>query len=392
MSNSKAMQELRQAIETADRNLLLALRDRMNLVERIVESKLTSAYPFRDRLREERVLERVRHLAVELGLDAHEVERFYRQIMEMSIAHQQQHVERLDNAPLRVAYQGVEGSYTHLTAQRRYAGRGGGALLTGCRTFREAVDAVRDGSADVGLLPIENTTAGSINETYDLLAEGGVAVNAEVVSRIEHCLLVLPGTPLEDLRTVISHPQAIAQCEAFWRSTPWITPQADFDTAGAALRVKESGDRTLGAIAGASAAQLFGLEVLRRGIQSQEGNYTRFVEIAREPVPCPPGALCKTSILIQLVGDHPGALGDVLTAFSRRSVNLTKLESRPVAGQAWTYRFYLDLEGHAASAPIQSALAEIESRVTHVRVLGTYPRAEDAGSAPPGVPPASPSS
>jgi len=370
------LQRLREAIEAADRKLLAALRERMALVEQVAETKVHAAYPFRDRPREERVLEGIRRAAVELGLDAHEVERLYRLVMEMSIARQEQHVRGLDTVPLRIAYQGIEGSYTHLAAQRRYAHREGGALLTGCESFREVASAVKEGAADLGLLPIENTTAGSINETYDLLAEGGITITGEIVSRIEHCLLALPGTKLEDLRVVMSHPQAILQCEAFWREVPWIRPQAEFDTAGAARKVKESNRRDLGAVASASAGRLFGLEVLRAGIQTQAGNATRFVEVAREAVPCPHDAACKTSLVLLLSDDHPGALGDVLTAFSRRGVNLTKLESRPALGTAWTYRFYLDLLGHAASRPIGEALEEIRPMLGELRVLGTYPVAE----------------
>lgn len=379
------MPSVRESIEAIDDELLGVLKRRMDLVERIAEAKLDSAWPFRDPQREEQVLARVRRMAVDHGLDAHGVERFYRQIMEMSIAHQQHHIHNLATVPLRVHYQGVEGSYTHLTAQRRYAHREGGVLLTGCRTFREVAAAVIDGSADVGLLPIENTTAGSINDTYDLLGEGGITINAEVVSHIEHCLLALPGTRVEDLRVVLSHPQAIMQCEVFWRTVPWIRPTAEFDTAGAARKVQATGDPTLGAVASASAATLFGLEIVREGIQTQQGNYTRFVEVAREPVPCPADVPCKTSLLIELAHE-PGALGEVLRGFGERGVNLTKLESRPVLGSAWTYRFYLDLEGHAASSQVTEALAAIGPSVRETRILGTYPRAGEAGRLSPEKP------
>ena len=369
------LQAVREAIEGVDREILAALKRRMDLVEQVARAKIESAAPFRDRRREEQIIDRIRHAATELGLDAHEIERLYRDIMEMSVAHQQALVRSLEGVPLRVAYQGVEGSFSHLTAQRRYAGREGGVLLTGHDTFRGAVDAVRDGSADFALMPIENTTAGSVHETYDLLAEGGVTITAEVVSRVEHCLLALPGAKLESLRTVISHPQALAQCEAFLRTIPWAVTRTEFDTAGSARKVREGNDPTVAAIASESAARLYGLEVLRRGIQTQEGNYTRFVEIAREAVACPPGASCKTSLQIALA-HKPGALGDVLARFGARRVNLTRIESRPVLGSPWQYRFYLDLEGHAASEPVRAALEELKPVTTEVRVLGTYPRAE----------------
>jgi chorismate mutase/prephenate dehydratase len=372
---TRDLQSLRESIEAVDREILAHIRQRMSLVEEVVGAKLDAAVPFRDPPREEQILQRVRHAAVEQGLDAHEIERLYRVILDMSVAHQRAHVRSLATAPLRVAYQGVEGSYSHLTAQRRYAGTPEGVLLEGFETFRAAARAVREGTADLALLPIENTTAGSINETYDLLAEGGLAITAEEVSRIEHCLLALPGARLEELHTVISHPQALRQCEDFLHSVPWIKVREEFDTAGSARKVRESGDRGMAAIASEAAARICGLEVLRAGIQSQEGNSTRFVELSLHPASCPPDVPVKTSLLITLA-HRPGALAELLGLLSRRGINMTKLESRPVPSSPWQYRFYLDLEGHAAVDPIRSALDEARDHTTELRVLGTYPSAE----------------
>jgi chorismate mutase/prephenate dehydratase len=369
------LQSLREAIEEIDHEILAHLRRRMSLLEEVAAAKLKSAYPFRDHAREDQILQRVRHAAVEQGLDAHEIERLYRVILDMSVAHQKAHVRSLTEVPLRVAYQGVEGAYSHLTAQRRYAGLPEGVLLEGFETFRAAADAVREGAADRALLPIENTTAGSINETYDLLAEGGLTITAEAVSRIEHCLLGLPGARIEDLRLVLSHPQGLLQCQEFLHTVPWIRTQTEFDTAGAARKVRERNDPTVAAIAGESAALVFGLEVLRRGIQSQEGNYTRFVELSHEPIRFPPEVPAKTSLLLK-TAHRPGALAEVLGVFSRRGVNLAKLESRPIPASPFQYRFYLDLDGNAERDPVRSALEEVRPHTAELRVLGTYPAAE----------------
>jgi len=365
------LQSLREAIEAIDREILGRLGERMGLAEEVAAAKLLAAHPFRDEPREDQVLLRLRRIAVELGLDAHEVERLYRVVLDMSVARQKAHVRALAAAPLRVSYQGVEGSYSHLTAQRRYSGLPEGVLLEGFTTFREAFAAVREGRADRALLPIENTTAGSINETYDLLAEGGLAITAEAVSRIEHCLLGLPGARIEDLRLVLSHPQGLLQCQAYLRTVPWIQAQAEFDTAGSARKVRERNDPAVAAIAGESAARIFGLEVLRHAIQTQEGNFTRFVELAREPRPVPPGQPAKTSLLLTLP-HHPGALAELLAAFSRRGVNLVKLESRPLPGSPFRYCFYLDLDGNAARDPVRSALEEARGLTAELRVLGCY--------------------
>ena len=379
---------LRDEIEQLDRRLLVCLKERMRLAERVAAAKILAAAPFRDRLRHEQVVQRVRNMATELELDPHQIEHLYRLIMEISISHQQSHLKNLADTPLRVAYQGVEGSFSHLTAQRRYAGRDGGVVLNGYETFRRAADSVRDGSNDYALLPIENSTAGSINETYDLLAEGDLKINAEVITEVSHCLLGLPGATLEGLRLVISHPQALLQCERFLANElAHARAQNEFDTAGAARRVREGNDPTVAAIASESAAVVFGLEVLARDIQTAALNYTRFFEVALEADACPPDVRCKTSVLLA-TGHRPGDLGEVLRQFSDRGVNLTKLESRPMPGRPWQYRFYLDVEGHAASEPVTEALRAAAPHTVELRIIGTYPAATRTTFGVPIAPPA----
>ncbi len=375
------LEAIRQELEHVDEDLLKGFRRRVELSREVAGIKISSAFPFRDQLREEQLLTRVRTIAAELDLDPHQTERIFRLLIEMSIAAQQGYIRDLDKAPLRVAYQGVEGSFSHLTAQRQYAGRPGGVVLHGYELFREAAESVHGGLHDIALLPIENSTAGSINETYDLLAEGGLVITAEVISQVAHCLLALPGAKIEELRLVLSHPQALRQCEQFFRDRSWLRAQPEFDTAGAAARVREGNDPTVGAIASEPAARVFGLEILAHGIQNQAGNFTRFVEVAREAAPCPPELPCKTSLLLA-TGNHPGDLGEVLRSFSRRGLNLTKLESRPIPATPWRYRFYLDIEGHVASVPVTEALEAIEPKTAELRILGCYPRAEVPG--PPG--------
>jgi chorismate mutase/prephenate dehydratase len=375
MTTIPDLEAVRVAIENIDEEILDALRRRMDLADDVARAKLAAAAPFRDQRREDLLLRRIRTRAAEHGLDPHEVERIWRLFIDMSIARQQALVTRQDTTPLRVGYPGVEGSYSHLAARRRYANRAGGVLLTGFDQSREAVEALRRGEQDLVLLPIENTTAGSMNETYDLLAEGGVVITAELVSQVDHRLLGLPGAKLEGLREVFSHPQALAQCEAFLREkVPWARAVPDVDTGGAAQKVRERNDPTVAAIASETAAQRFGLEVLARELQPAS-DYTRFVEVGREATPLATGVPCKTSLLMVL--EHkPGTLGEMLQRLTLRGVNLSKLESRPIPGQPWQYRFYLDVEGHAASAPLMAALDDIRPLTSFLRVLGTYARAE----------------
>src|SRR5262245_6720915 len=301
---------LRDRIDDVDRKIIALIAERLRIVEEVALAKLDAASPFRDREREERLLLRLRQHATDAGIDPHEVERLYRVVLDMSVAHQEASVRARADAPLRITYQGVEGSFSHLAAQRRYGGRAGGALLTGHDSFRGAADAVASGAADLALLPIENSTAGSINETYDLLVSDQLVITGEVVSAVEHCLLALPGATLESLRVVRSHPQALAQCQAFLAAHPHLRAQVDVDTAGAARAVRAGGDATQAAIASAAAAPTYGLVVIAHGIQTERANATRFVEIARQAAPVAADAVAKTSLLLALA-DRPGALGEV---------------------------------------------------------------------------------
>ena len=371
---TRSLHDLRVAIENIDTQILSILRDRMALVEQVADVKLQAAAPIRDQRREEQLLRRIRAEAVDRGLDPHRFEQLYRLIIEASVAQQQSHLENLPDVPLRVAYQGVEGSYSHLTAQRRYAGRPGGVRLDGFPSFRAAADATRNGTTDVCLLPIENSTAGSIYDTYDILTAGGLVINAEEVTEVRHQLLGLPGSSLDGIRTVISHPQALAQCERFLRGLEGVQTRAEYDTAGAAQQVQMGQDRSVAAIASEIAATVFGLEILASDIQNQASNYTRFVELAPEAANPPVGAACKTSLMLA-TGHEPGDLADVLSHFARRRLNLTKLESRPRPETPWSYRFYLDVDGHVADAHFVETLEAIAPHTSELRVLGCFPKA-----------------
>lgn len=362
---------LREQIDALDQAIIGLLAQRMRVVEYVALAKLDTASPLRDQTREDLVLQRLRGHAVAHALDPMAIERIYRAVMDMSVAHQESTIRALPDVPMRVAYQGVEGAYSHAAASRRYAARRGGAQLTGHGSFREAATAVVRGAADVALLPIENSTAGSINETYDLLGELPLVITGEAISKIEHCLLGLDGATVEELRVVYSHPQALAQCQAFLAQHPHIRAEPMFDTAGAAQQVRSLGDRTCAAIASEAAAARWGLQILHRAIQTEAGNATRFVEVSRNAVAVPLDASAKTSLIIELT-DKPGALGPVLIAFARRGISLTKLESRPVPARPWHYRFYLDALVHAHAGAWTALCAELTSDDVTIKLLGCY--------------------
>ncbi len=268
---------------------------------------------------------------------------------------------------MRVAFQGDPGAFSEEGVHVLFPD----AKTLPRRTLRATFDAVSAGGAEYGVVPVENSQAGSINETYDLLVSSGASIVGEVVVAVAHALLALPGTRLEDVRVVSSHPQALAQCQEFLARLD-AELIAVFDTAGAARRIARDHRGGEAAVASERAGELYGLEVLAREIQTDPGNQTRFAAIAMEPKPL--GEPDKTSLSFA-TRNVPGALVRCLQLFADRGLNLSKLESRPLGGgQAWRYRFFLDVDAGLEDPALQAALAELEREAAVVRVLGTYPR------------------
>jgi len=265
---------------------------------------------------------------------------------------------------LTVAYQGEAGAYSEEGALDLFPK----ASLRPLSSIRKVFESVEVGMVDYGLVPIDNSQAGSINETYDLFLKHGLHLVGETVVRVNHCLLALPGTHIDDVEEVISHPQAVAQCEEFLNVLD-VSIRAEYDTAGAAKRIVEEKMERTGAIASKRAASLYGLDVLAERIQTYPDNYTRFGALSRAP-----DALHdpdKTSLVFG-VGHAPGSLYRCLGAFAQRHLNLAKLESRPRAGRLWEYVIYVDVEAPSSAAPMIEALAELSQHATFTRVLGSY--------------------
>jgi prephenate dehydratase len=263
-----------------------------------------------------------------------------------------------------VAYQGEAGAYSEEGAIALFAD----ANLEPLTSIRKVFEAVEVGLVDYGLVPIDNSQAGSINETYDLFLKHGLHLVAETVVRVNHCLLAFPGTHIDNLTEVASHPQAVAQCEEFLGALD-VSIRAEYDTAGSARRIVEEKLESTGAIASKRAAELYGLDVLAERIQTYPDNYTRFGAMSRDPAPL--SEPDKTSLVFG-VGHVPGGLYRCLGAFAERHLNLAKLESRPRTGRLWEYVIYLDVEAPATAPPMIEALAEVSEHATFTRLLGTY--------------------
>jgi prephenate dehydratase len=277
--------------------------------------------------------------------------------------------------PLVVAYQGEPGAYSQEAIYQHF---GPGVDTLACHSFDEIFRAVETSSAKAGLLPVENSQAGSINQAFDLLLDHDLRVIGEVKLRVRHCLLAPRGTPATEIRQVRSHPQALAQCERYIRNRGW-QPLPAYDTAGSARELAEAPEPGTAAIASALAGRTYGLEVLDAGIEDSPDNTTRFFLLGREEPP--PGKYNKTSLVFATL-HTPGALYNVLGELSSRGINLTKIESRPRRNRPWHYVFYVDLEGHWQDAAVHRALIGLLARTAFVKLLGSYPAALEASNGP----------
>jgi prephenate dehydratase len=281
--------------------------------------------------------------------------------------------ERDDRSAPRVAFQGELGAYSDEALRLFF---GAHAAPVACRDFAAVGERVAAGEVEYGLLPIENSLAGSVVGSYDVLASTDLVVVGEIVCPIHHCVLALPGVDMGDLRRVLSHPVALAQCRRWLAAHAHAEAVAWYDTAGAAKAVAEGGDPRSGAIASRLAAERYGLEVLESRVEDRPDNQTRFLVVARPDAPRPRRAVegstgTRTSLLAE-TANSPGSLFHLLRPFAEHGVNLSKLESRP-AEEPWSYRFFIELDGAAGDPPLERALEEARA-IAIVRVLGSYPR------------------
>lgn len=268
--------------------------------------------------------------------------------------------------PVTVAYQGNPGSYGEIAALNARPD----AASHGYPTFHEVLNAVESGAADYGVLPVENSLMGAIHQAIDLLTDTDLHVIGEVVVRVSHCLMALPGVEISDIRRVLSQQPALDQCTNLIREHQW-QAVAKHDTAGSAKDILERGARDEAAIASRRAAELYGLNILKREVEDEPFNYTRFMVFARHE-PEASDAPHKTS-LVFAVRHTPGFLVETLNEL--RGLNLSRIESRPRRDRAWSYLMYIDIEGKADDPKVALALAGVLRKASYAKVIGSYPRA-----------------
>ncbi len=384
-----SLEELRERLDEIDRALLEALAQRREVIEDVIRTKETEGDFVRDQDREEALLTERVALGRELGLDGYFVTKIFQQVLDNSLRIQRDHLVAEQNPDvehdaIRIGYQGTEGAYSHEAARKHFASRLEHALFRGYPTFRELMEGVQTGGLDFAILPIENTTAGSINEVYDLLARFPVSVIGEEVLPINHCLVALEDVPLGNIRRIYAHPLAIAQCGDFLAGLPECKVESYADTAMAVEKIKRGNDLSQAAIASEEAARTNGLEILKRRIANRRDNYTRFMVVAREAMRYDSRIPCKTSLILATKHEE-GALVRCLNTLADHHLNMTKLESRPRPNVPWEYLFYIDIEGNVSDPEVSAAIDELSRDVSFLKVLGSYP-ASTTESARPSVP------
>lgn len=268
----------------------------------------------------------------------------------------------------RVAFQGERGAYSEEAIHQFF---GPSVETQSCRSFEGLFEEVESGMAEYGMLPVENSTAGSINRAYDLLLDHDLRVWGEMFLRVRHALLAPAGTTLDDVRRVRSHPHALAQCDRYLSNQGWASEPA-YDTAGSARNLAEQPEPGVAAIASRLAGQLYKLEEMAYGIEDSLYNYTRFFILSHD---APSRAQRNKTSIVFCARHQPGALYECMGEFAKRRINLTKLESRPRLDHPWQYIFYLDFEGHCQDPESEAALMGVLRRSSFVKLLGSYPAA-----------------
>lgn len=377
----KELSEIRVEIDAIDQQMVRLYEKRMHLAEDVAEYKMATHKHIYDKKREDEKLKALADLVPDDFLKQGVAE-IFEQIMSTSRKKQYQmlaehglleplgftSIAQIDAKEKRVVYQGVEGAYAQMAMKRFFGDDCEGESVA---TWRDAMEAITEGRVDYAVLPIENSSAGIVAENYDLLLEYDVTIVGEQLLRIDHALLGLPGASIDEIEVVYSHPQALMQCADYLeKKHPQMERKALKNTAVAAQKVRDDGDRTQAAIAGMQNASIYGLSVLEECIQDNKENETRFIIVARDKVYVEDAD--KVSLCFDLPDDEAGALYKIMSHFIFNGLNMTRIESRPCKGKKWQYQFFIDFEGNLLQEAVVNALRGLKEETGSFRILGNY--------------------
>ena len=375
------LDEIRKNIDATDKEIIKLLERRIGLAREVAAHKKDTGKKVFDAVREQQKLASVETL-VEDAENASDIRKIFEQIMldsrkiqyrelernGMSMLDPYEEYEDIPRTGVQVAYQGVPGAYAHIAARRFFKGNDASNEHF-LPSWRDVMERVVAGDVDFGVLPIENSTAGSVTQVYDLLNEYPVYIVAEECLEIEHALLVKPGTGPDDIRKVFSHAQAFFQCREFLEKYPAWEKISTENTAASAKMVSECGDDSCAAIAGVEAGEMYGLEVLRERINDLQGNTTRFIIVSASR------RFLKDAKKVSVVFETPnerGTLYNLLSSIVYNDLNMTKIESRPLRSKKWDSRFFVDFEGNLSDPAVKNALTGMYEEAKSMRLLGNY--------------------
>ena len=371
--------QLRQELDVIDKEIVDLYQKRMEICKGVAEYKIANGKMVLDKEREKQKINTLKALA-DNEFNEKGIQELFEQIMSMSRKLQYkmlaennsrnprlpfEAVEKLCDKDTRVVFQGAVGAYSHIAMESFFGKEIDNFHVD---TFRQAMCALEEGSADYAILPIENSTAGIVSEIYDLLVEFENYIVGEQVIKIEHCLLGAPGAQIEDIKTVYSHPQSLMQSASFLNKFSWQQVSL-LNNAFAAQKVRNEQDKTQAAIASEKAAEIYGLDILEKGINQAENNCTRFIIVANRKI------FLENATKISLCFEIPhqsGSLYHILSHFIYNNLNMTKIESRPIPERNFEYRFFIDFDGNLKDSAVRNALRGLREETMNLKILGNY--------------------
>jgi chorismate mutase/prephenate dehydratase len=374
------MEKEREQVNEIDTHIIKLLAERRKLSKEIINLKNEKQSSIRDKSRERELLTKLVEAGRKAGLDSYFVTKVFHEIINDSINIQNKFVLSQSNADASlsgkvIAIQGIKGSYSYLASKTFFSESEEELYFKYKDSFEDAVTAVENDKADYAVLPVENTTSGSINEVYDAIMGSQLSIVGEEIFPVKHCLVAIEETPLNKLEKIFTHIQAARQCNKFLSGIKNAKVEYFLDTALSVQKIKEEMNPLHAAIASEEAAELFDVVILRENIANQPGNFTRFLVCAKEPIKVDTRIPAKTSI-IMATSQQPGSLVEALSVFKNLGINMTKLQSRPIIGNPWEEMFYLDFIGNTTENKVQKLFDELGQYVRFMRVLGCYPSKE----------------